>query len=408
MSDPNLPAQSRIEGLDGLRAYLLTTVILFHLQIWNVGWLAMPVFFVMSGFLITRILLDDHILAPSRGAFFVRFYARRVVRIVPVYYVYIVLTALVGLVIGQFDAMKPYIGASLLFLMNFFSLTPAADLASPAGRFFMHGWSLAVEEQFYLLWPLLIAFVPRRRLKFALILLGLFAIVYRFVVVFGLPLLPKVPDNPLAPYAVLYMTPFNWFDSFALGAAMNFIRWAPKVWHVLLLIAVTLALGILNSGAGEVIINGNPRHLVLGYPFLLPLHKQAIWGYPLLALNSFVLLLAIVNGKHFLKPLRVPFAVWLGKRTYSGYLFHIPAIAVMFRARHVLDAWFGVPDGNSVLAGLVVFPFVFAITCVFAHFSYNWVEKPFFARRDRLIPRWAESPRAGAEPIKSVAASPLA
>lgn len=167
-SDPGSP-RSRVEtrklpSLDGLRAVAIVLVCLGHLS-WNqrysgrvgqflkLGDLGVRIFFVLSGFLITRLLLREleHTSTPSLK----RFYFRRTMRIFPAFY------AFVGIMVV----------ANALHWGHLFhgpvapSLTYSADFLVPGKRVFGHTWSLAVEEQFYLLWPAaLLLFGPRRGL----------------------------------------------------------------------------------------------------------------------------------------------------------------------------------------------------------------------------------------------------
>jgi peptidoglycan/LPS O-acetylase OafA/YrhL len=283
--------------------------------------------------------------------------------------------------------------ACSLFVSNLFYLTPFADPSTLPGRVFQHTWSLGVEEQFYLLWPLLIGLVPLKRLPAALLAVGIGAIVFRCLVVFGLPMIPHAlppgDRGALAPFAVLYSMPFNYRDAFAMGAGMNFIRWSPKPWHVYCLGAFTLFAGIASSGVGTMTFNGKTVYWVLGYPIFMMAHDQAIWGYTLIAMNAGVLLLAIVNGDHFRRLTLHPFARWWGKRAYAAYLYHVLILMLLRPLRNQLGDWMG----SDALSGIAILPLAFVILALACHFSYADIEKPLLTYRDRLIPRWAQAKR---------------
>jgi peptidoglycan/LPS O-acetylase OafA/YrhL len=164
-----------IPALDGLRGIAIILVMLHHFTYYRpetgidaviagvplFGWVGVDLFFVLSGFLITGILLD------SRGStrYFTNFYARRTLRIFPLYYLVLFL-ALVAL--PQFPSVHTVLAGDIempprwpywAYLTNF----------SVAERGFVHGWvdvawSLAIEEQFYLVWPLVIWLCPQRLL----------------------------------------------------------------------------------------------------------------------------------------------------------------------------------------------------------------------------------------------------
>src|SRR5687767_4093454 len=121
------------------------------------GKLGVSVFFVISGFLITRLLIEERRL---HGKISLRgFFRRRVFRIIPAYFVFLA-AMVVAWKLGRIDLSWPQVGAAAAFVWNYAGL-PGWTLA--------HTWSLAIEEQFYLFWPLVLALVgPRRALWFAI------------------------------------------------------------------------------------------------------------------------------------------------------------------------------------------------------------------------------------------------
>jgi len=183
--DPTIPgvASRHVPALDGLRGLAILGVMLFHCAImlrWEhpasawlagwprVGWLGVDVFFVLSGFLITGILLD------TRGGprYFLNFYARRILRIMPVYYL---MLAVVFFVLPRFvpfeseglrtiQARQAWLWTHLtnlgwVYHRKVWAFADWLDLT--------HLWSLAVEEQFYLVWPLVVSALGPRRLRVA-------------------------------------------------------------------------------------------------------------------------------------------------------------------------------------------------------------------------------------------------
>src|SRR5215510_4737693 len=193
------PKQRLIE-LDGLRGFALIMILVFHavsqegeypagtflayLQRSAVmGWTALDLFFVLSGFLIGGILMDNR----ESRSYFRTFYARRFFRIVPVYFAWVLLYILVvgfaADIIVKFSnsGLRPPLNFSawshFLFLQNSFDFY----FHGFAGAWFGHLWSLAVEEQFYLVAPLVVRFVPPRHLKWilcAVVFLAIFARIY--------------------------------------------------------------------------------------------------------------------------------------------------------------------------------------------------------------------------------------
>jgi peptidoglycan/LPS O-acetylase OafA/YrhL len=190
---------SRIAALDGLRGVAVLAVVLAHNMPWTTGdsrtWFyttalapaGVRLFFVLSGYLITRTLLESRTVSSDvgRGAILKRFYIRRLLRLTPVYYG----TLIFGGVLG-FAAVREAGIYYALYLSNIFTAVTGIH-----HRGFAHFWSLAIEEQFYLFWPLLVVFLTRaslRRVGIGLVVLAL-----------GLRWWLFAADQPLAAYMLM-------------------------------------------------------------------------------------------------------------------------------------------------------------------------------------------------------------
>ncbi|MDI1259333.1 acyltransferase [Aquabacterium sp.] len=156
----------RIAGLDFLRALAVALVLLGHSAesvasladlLGVVSGLGVKVFFVLSGFLITRLLFDE--LDTHGRVDFRAFYRRRLARLMPAFYLYLVVAIGILWVRGK-PIPWAAVTASMLYVTNYYQAFTGAQTNIVA-----HCWSLAVEEQFYMLWPLLAAFLVRRRLS---------------------------------------------------------------------------------------------------------------------------------------------------------------------------------------------------------------------------------------------------
>ena len=166
--------QHRIPALDGVRGIATITVLfchflfddLYHDQWWwavgHAGWLGVDLFFVLSGFLITSILLHKK----TRPDYFRDFYRRRILRIFPLYYFVLMLSVFAIVVIDQ-QPQRLYTGYDSLGW--YFAFIPNIALALKGDWIWQtnwvglsHLWSLAVEEQFYMVWPLVVLLLPRR------------------------------------------------------------------------------------------------------------------------------------------------------------------------------------------------------------------------------------------------------
>ncbi len=172
-SGPSVPRARRDAALDGLRGLAILMVFLFHygggLQssrpavhlfglLTQAGWLGVVLFFALSGFLITGSLWDT----VAQGHRLRNFYARRALRILPIYSLALLAAAGAALLSGATLAQLKPLAIFAFFLQNLPHLAAAA-IQNPSPLPLYHFWTLAVEEQFYLLWPLILLFAHSRR-----------------------------------------------------------------------------------------------------------------------------------------------------------------------------------------------------------------------------------------------------
>src|ERR1700733_5103315 len=226
----DFPEQHRIPELDGLRGIAILFVLAFHflqffqshgsympghlvVHLIGMGWTGVDLFFVLSGFLIGGILLD----ARASPTYFRTFYARRFFRIIPLYYAWIGLyvVLLLGVLRGWLTSYSAIPERWVSALIHFFFLQNILRVPhTPLGEAWLgHLWSLAIEEQFYLLIPLVVWFLTRPRL-----------VVFLCAAIVGAPILRlevvlHVPSHPAAPYL---LTPCR-ADSVALGVLLAIV-----------------------------------------------------------------------------------------------------------------------------------------------------------------------------------------
>ncbi|MCZ0211417.1 acyltransferase, partial [Streptomyces sp. UMAF16] len=147
--------------LDGLRGVAVLMVLVYHLGLAPGGFLGVDVFFVLSGFLITSMLVEEWQRRDSISLR--RFYARRALRLLPAFLVLLVICLVEAIAIAPTEekpARLKAIGVAACYLSNYPPLLPATDMSLLG-----HTWSLSLEEQFYLLWPLCLFFMLRTRLS---------------------------------------------------------------------------------------------------------------------------------------------------------------------------------------------------------------------------------------------------
>ncbi len=164
----------RVKELDSMRGLAAVAIVIYHLGLFKVpllGW-SIDFFFVLSGYLITSILLDN----PPTGGFLISFYARRGLRIWPIYYLTLAAVVLLNPIVakpGPLDGLPYY----LTFTQN---VTEYWSRGAPDFIWaFRHTWSLAVEEQYYIIWPALLLFVGRARLAPAAVFFVTLSVILR-------------------------------------------------------------------------------------------------------------------------------------------------------------------------------------------------------------------------------------
>lgn len=334
--------------IDGLRAISVTAVILFHAGIAGFagGFVGVDVFFVISGFLITQILIGEI----GAGDFSIaRFYERRARRILPALYLVLAVSGLVALWLllpsGLMDFARSAM-ATLLFSSNIWFWWRGSDYFSPAAELdpLLHTWSLGVEEQFYFIFPLLLLVfwhLGRRRLVLgilgvSMLSLGIAEIGWRTV-----------------PEANFFLLPSRAWQ-LGLGALGAFVWSRPG----------GPGLGRLGSEIAAAL----GLALVLGCVFIMDGGVPFPSLYALLPTGGALLVLVFATRETWagrllaLRPLVV-----IGLMSYSAYLWHQPILAF---------ARIAAPEALTLLQKLGLCALTFAL----AWLTLIWVERPF---RDR-------------------------
>lgn len=365
----------RIKGLDGLRAIAFLLVFFYHVTWIGFGWVGVQLFFVLSGFLITGILIDMKTRLAG-AAYFVKFYGRRFLRIFPLYYFYLLVMWLLVTWLAAnhlrskymelFHEQFPY---ALIYIYNFYAASPLFERYS---SFLTHLWSLAVEEQFYILWPLLIFLVPRARYKTAFLsVIGLSA-------VFRLWIFTRTPETMPSflvsePLRVIYFLPFSHLDAFALGALLT-VTDLPKTRLQFIIFLLGLpVLGIVT----DALVNGTWAGIAnLGFPLLLPYASKAVWGYTLLNYFFALLIFGVARLGWFQRFLEFRPIAYLGKISYGLYVYHF-AIIWFLTTPFGLSSNTPVPFWNAAASLLM--------TVLVAGLSYRLLEKPLIDLKDRFF-----------------------
>lgn len=328
------------------------------------GWAGVDLFFVLSGFLITGILYDTR----KREHYWRNFYARRTLRIFPLYYVVLALLYLV-LPHLPYAEVQEYVGAAADDQVWYWTYLTNVKLALKA-RFYDHLlpnvlWSLAVEEQFYLVWPFVVLFCGRRALLSICVGLIVGAPLLRFALL-------EAGFDPIAGYV---LTPTR-MDSLAAGALLALAvrgpggleRWArPARWAAL---ASAAGLGVIAARHAGLLKYQYADVNVLGFSLLAVLFG-ALVVHCLTCGQRGLVYRALDNT-----PMRL-----LGKYSYALYLCHGPAKTV---ASLVVDDEVAPALGSGLPRMLPFLALASALSLLIAWLSWNLLEKRILRLKDRF------------------------
>jgi peptidoglycan/LPS O-acetylase OafA/YrhL len=363
--------RGHISELDALRAFGITVVICEHMWIqnhplWNVlhlSWILMDSFFVLSGFLIAGILLDSR----SRPDYYRYFYVRRSLRILPVYYLLItVLTCATfingtGYLYSGFPALYKW-GSPWWYFVYLGNIPSAITSKAPtAARLsFAPLWSLQIEEQFYILFPLLVRRLKLRTLAFTLVGLICFSPILRIVLYW------LYPAKPGLQYVLLPCR----MDGLALGALIA-VRFRMGPWELsrIKLTVMSVMLMAMTCGLGA----------WSGYDFSRPFNRTIGYLISSIACGYVVLWLIRFRGSRLTEPLRLSTVQHLSKISYAAYLFHMPIAAVLVP----ISAALGV---GALGHGYLKVVTVFVLTVALASLSWRYFESPLLRLKDRMCP----------------------
>ena len=350
-------ARGFIQELDGLRGIAILLVMVHRFwprtatgvaaELAGAGWIGVDLFFVISGFLITGILLDTR----SDEGYFKNFYARRALRIFPLYYLFVIG---VFAVFWSNAAFREHAGSPLWYLFHLGNV-PEGVLGNDVPYWLAPVWSLAIEEQFYLTFPWLVFFLDRRKLTIALALMILVAPAIRYATMLA------DPEHERLQYQLTLCR----IDTLAAGCLLAVIarsvdvtRWRHHAtWMFLLATPAILVLAIAS-------------HLDRTSPF------DRVLGYSVVAIGAGIVvgLVVLYRGERITAPLRFRPLTYLGKLCFGLYLLHRPADTLVS----------AVADRLDIDAAIRIMPLKLAVAVGLATVSWRVLERPLLALKDRF------------------------
>jgi peptidoglycan/LPS O-acetylase OafA/YrhL len=365
--DPRFRNRERQPGLDLLRALAIIVVVIYHAALFGFklpgridrfGWIGVDLFFVLSGYLIGGQLLAP--LAREESIKLGRFFARRVFRIMPAYFVILAVYFLLPSWREYPDMAQP--------LWKF--LLSVQNIALHGGTAFSHAWSLAVEDQFYLALPFLLLFLYRRP-RAAIIIPCL-------IVVGGIALRAFLAaQNPSIDGGVsfrgfqawIYYPTWTRLDSLVFGVVLVAIeKFRPNWWQRLINCTHWLWLSALGLIAYALYL-GETDNLTV---------SACVWQFPLIAVGMAALLVCALSPRLPLCRVAIPGAAFIASIAYSAYLIQKLVINAVeqFCTSHNIQ-----PTSALALVGVEL--------CVYAAATILFlsVERPFLLLRRKLTAR---------------------
>jgi len=326
-----------VPSLDGIRAIAVLLVMAAHLNLVLGGGIGVDIFFVLSGYLITAILLAEF--SATGKISLTRFYARRALRLLPAL---ILLLVVFNVYVAIFQNKEQATTArwdslGALFYMANWLRSFGRNLGALG-----HLWSLSIEEQFYFLWPAALIFVLKRKLGVGQIM----ALISLVVLVINVDRL--LLYNGLPSFNRIYNGLDTRLDTLLVGCALALSGYRRVPSRVLSLAGVVAAIYLF-----YIIVFG--ASIFYGMTF----------GFTILAFGAALVLAATISnpGGILVKFLRLRPLVWIGRLSYGLYLWHFPVFALA-------PGWL-----STSRPGLTMFTKVF-VTFLCATFSYYLVERP--------------------------------
>ena len=371
----------QLPGLDGLRAFAVLAVIVYHLnpRLLPGGFLGVDVFFVISGYLITALLLGE--LGRTGGLTLRRFWSRRARRLFPALAILLVAVTLLARLFAT-DAlhrMQVDVVSAVFFVFNWRLVAQHDSYLGSLGRppLLLHLWSLSVEEQFYLLWPVALLFLRRRVRQGAMVGIALGGAALS-------ALLMAVLFKPGNPSAVYFGTETH-AEGLMIGAALAV---ALPPWRMCSEVTPRARRLLERAGLGALAV------VVAGAAFLgfnMPFTYRG--GMLIVDLATAVLVATIAHPATRLGPAfaRRPWR-WLGLRSYSLYLWHWPIFQLIPS-----------PSGGGIDAFLVGILRLLVMGLA-ADLSFRFVEQPWRTGRAQawLRAAWASRRRRRFTPVLAV------
>lgn len=357
----NEAARIYFPELDGLRFFAFLLVFIHHHHLFthvpvlhllqDFGWIGVDLFFVLSAYLFTKLLVTEQ--QRTGTISFKKFYLRRVFRIWPIYYLFVAFAALYYIYVVH-ASFLPEPTRRLLGLISFTDNFITAGAGYNPLPFCSHLWTVGYEEQFYLFIPMIILLMVRASSKTRLITAISVFVVFNAIRAWMIA--------QQIPHPAVWVLPFTHFESILLGIIIGFG-------------GLDVLLGKLK--ANTMFVAGLLLFILLcSLPGLANISYWLVLSYSIVGLSAALILYAVLKGKGLQHFFSKPVFVFLGKRSYGLYIYHLMCNGLVDIAAIKFPA---LPSGP-----LPLFIYSLLLTILVSVISYRLIETPFLQLKKKF------------------------
>jgi peptidoglycan/LPS O-acetylase OafA/YrhL len=346
--------------LDGLRFFAFLLIFIHHDILFSIipylkilhtnGWIGVDLFFALSAFLLTKLLIAEYDKTGAIG--FKKFYMRRIFRIWPIYFLFIGFSVALYYFIN--GTISNNIGVRIFGLLAFSDNIMSAIYGYNPLPFAGHLWTIAYEEQFYIFIPIVIFLLVQSSSKVKLVsLLSIF-------ILFNVIRLILIMSNVQHP--AIWVLPISHFESIMMGVVIGF-----GGFDFLLKMLSPLAIGLIGILFFILVC------------LLPPLNEISYWliaSYSFVGISTSMVLFSVMNSKNLNAIFSKRIFVFLGKRSYGLYVYHLLANGMV---SYIVSHIPGIP-ANSLFA----FIYVLSFTIIGSIISYKIIETPFLRLKEKF------------------------
>jgi peptidoglycan/LPS O-acetylase OafA/YrhL len=370
--------QGYIGAIDGLRCFAMTSVVAEHSKLLPIGWSGVWLFFVISGFVVTKTLCERKPVDKRPARIFGNFMARRVLRIWPIYFMYLLIGIALTVLIGE-EVDWYAIGAMSTFSYNFYLIEYGRIFGIwPTG----HLWTISVEEQFYVIFGLLFAYLSRQSLVKVLWFMALMGLPVRFIASAFYQV--HLPDDNDRGYAV-YANSFCQFDAFCIGSliALNadVISVSRSKVNALLMAGVgaVVTYCVVYFGVNKFVL-GNAgadvfKHVVTGV--LFGQWREVFLYSAINILSAALICLILVDNRILVAISGGSITRWIGKISYGAYVYHVAAAVAV---HNIVVDYLGVAS-DTFVSYATQFALTYVLCVTVAELSFRYFESRFLQYR---------------------------